>query len=162
MMRHFVSIFRANVSKTGNSYPDNVSSSDIYECGNIVWSSGIVNQIVITPRFDMIVRLVFHIEITDWTSKSRALHNYYAYKSHQDHPSRTISVDTYKSSPLVNKNVLIRTFGLLNSASNSSCSLLRSVSVPFRRFELIIQEKNCISKLMNKIIHLLLFDGRIN
>ena len=113
-------------------------------------------------RFDMIVRLVFHTEITDWTSKSRALHNYYAYKSHQEHPSRTISVDTYKSSPLVNKNVLIRTFGLLNSASNSSCSLLRSVSVPFRRFELIIQEKNCISKLMNKIIHLLLFDGRIN
>jgi len=110
-------------------------------------------------RFDMIVRLVFHTEITDWISKSRALHNYYAYKSHQDHPSRTISVDTYKSSPLVNK---IRTFGLLNSASNSSCSLLRSVSVPFRRFELIIQEKNCISKLMNKIIHLLLFDGRIN
>ena len=110
----------------------------------------------------MIVRLVFYTEITVWTSKTRALHNYYAYKSHQKHPFRTIPVDTYKSSPLVNKNVLIRTFGLLNSASNSSCSLLRSVSGLFRRFELIIQEKNCISKLMNKIIHLLLFDGRIN
>ena len=122
MIRHFVSILRANVSKTGNSNPDIVSSSDIYKCGKHCMivrycESDRHNTPAIFEllqrktccrlweqhRFDMIVRLVFHTEITYRTSKSRALHNYYAYKSHEKHPSRMISVDTYKSSPLVNK-----------------------------------------------------------